>query len=94
MDVVRLCIFEITLHVNLLFKLRTYQKDELFVSVSVDQELLITELEEIGVLMIDVREVLIFNVDANEIIFRIINPANLAIFRKLRFINKLNRVSE
>ena len=94
MDVVGLGIFEITLHVNLLFKLGTDQKDELFVSVGVDQELLITELEEIGVLMIDVRDVLIFYVDTNEIIFRIIDPTNVAIFRKLRFINKLNRISE
>ena len=52
-------------------------------SVGVDQELLISELEEIGVLMVDVGDVLIFDVDANEIILRIIDPANVAIFRKL-----------
>ena len=52
-------------------------------SVGVDQELLISELEEIGVLMVDVGDVLIFDVDANEIIFRIIDPANVASFREL-----------
>jgi hypothetical protein len=82
-DEVSFSVFEITLHVNLLFKLRTDQKNELLMSVGVDQKLLVTKLEHVRVLMINVAHILIFNVNANEIILWIINPSSHAIIRYL-----------
>ena len=46
-DVIGFSIFEVTLHVNLLSELGTDQQNELFMGVGVNQELLVTELQQV-----------------------------------------------